>query len=123
MSEYFCRDVEALHGFLIAQGRINSAGFAGAQQSQCANIISRISTLEGFDFQGATRLINLIDQGPWTLEQKQSIADATQSRVDAIAVGKAVKQRRKNQVCTTFDMYLSEADLVDLTNADVSHMS
>ena len=114
-----CKDIESVHSFLRAQSRVTNV--VVAQQSHCQGIMNRISEFEGIDFDGATALVNVIDAGPWTPEQKQSMSDAIQSRLQDVVIGKSVKTRRKNQTLSSFDRYLSESDIPMLSASDSSH--
>ena len=114
-----CRDVEAMHAFLKAQSRITDVTSAMHSQSEC--LASRISEFEGFDFAGATALIEVISAGPWSEDQKKMLSNAIQLRLQDVMLGKAAKTRRKNQTCSSFERYLSESDVLCLSSSDLSN--
>ena len=113
--EAICKDLEAIHGFLRAQARL--ADTTAAQRNHCENIITRIMSFDDLDFVGATALTNVFETGPWTLDQKQSMCAAVQDKLRDVAIGKPNRPRRKNQTCSSFDRYLSVADMGTLTDS------
>jgi hypothetical protein len=113
-------DVESIHGFLCAQALVTNV--SAAQQSQCESICRRILNLQSMDTAGATALTQAVQLGPWTLEQKQVIASHIQARLSSGEPTTSGRSRKKLQTISSFENYLTEKDVQELKDPDISHL-
>ena len=84
--------------------------------SQAAMLQGRIARTCPLDAVLAKDLTEAISQGPWTSEQKVSIADAISNRmIELASVDQEKGKRRSNQVVTGFQNYMTKGEVDILT--------
>ena len=112
-------DIDAIHQFLCAQARVTNV--TAAQQGHCDNICRRIACLQSLDIPGATALTETVQAGPWTPEQKQSLASSIHARLDGDQSARAAtgRSRRKLQTLSTLERYLTDNEIATLQDPAV----
>lgn len=114
-------DVKALHAFLSSQAKLIDIG--PIQSKQCDQLCTRIDDINFLDFAGATSITELITQGPWTVQQKNKLADHVQQRLDAGEHGSGqIRQRRKNQTIHNFHAYLTSNEVETISDPQTSYL-
>jgi hypothetical protein len=114
-------DIEDIHHFLRAQALVTNV--AVAQQSQCESLGRRILNLQSMDMAGATALTQTIQLGPWTIDQKQLFASHIQNRLSSGELATPLRSRKQLQTISSFERYLTEEDVKELKDPDISNPS
>lgn len=114
----FVSEVQSIQQFIESQSRITSV--ESLQQCQCTSLSHRISILSKFDVSTATSVSTLIQSGPWTAAQKETLATAVQSRLLNDTSSATDGRRRKNQQLKNFEKYLTDSELALLQDSNLS---
>lgn len=108
----FLSEMQSIQAFIDAQSKVTDV--QPLQQAQCDSLVKRLGLLEKMDVASATCITTIIHAGPWTPVQKDALANALQNRLSAGALCSpeaTVKGRRRNQHCTNFERYLTNAEI------------
>ena len=105
-------ELKSIQSFIEVQSQVTDV--QALQQAQCESLVKRIGFMDKLDVASATVITGILQSGPWTHAQKESLATALQNRLSAGALCSPeaiVKGRRRNQHCTNFERYLTQTDI------------
>ena len=116
-ADKFLADYEGVCAFLTAQSEVLGAGAAKVQEAQAKSLALKMSGLCLTPGEAA-KITSAIAGGPWTPEQKSTLANSVGASLEGIA---SSGRRRESQVLNTFSPYLRAADLAVLRSSAGLH--
>ena len=84
--------------------------------SMFTSILSQIKKLEPLNGKQITELTKACNKGPWSSDQKKSLAEAFKERGSCTGdeLGAGVITRRKTQNCPYFENFVEQGDFIDI---------
>ena len=116
--EVLCDDLRHIQGYLTGQKkRISQDKFEKLMSNQMAAWIKRIEETE-LSPQEAVAVGELLSEGPWLDEHHESFATAMSLKMEGLAAGKRKVSKRPSQELAVFANYLTEKDVLFLSDPD-----
>ena len=116
--EVLCDDLRHIQGYLTGQKkRISRDKFEKLMSNQMAAWIKRIEETE-LSPQEAAAVGELLSEGPWLDEHHESFATAMALKMEGLAAGKRKGSKRPSQELAVFANYLTEKDVLFLSDQD-----
>ena len=100
-------DVRAVHQFLNAQASTLGTMSEKVRDSQCMGLCKKIA-VQHLDMTESTKILETLNGGPWSQENKEALANALTSSWDH---DDTKEKKRQSQKVTSFSPYLTTQDV------------